>query len=85
MNLRQNGGLNTRLVMRQKGRQETSGKESHGLWRPLTTALMGTTDTAWRDLKEDLAMIIFKRLYNTDEVRKPGFQMRHYIHQLHGR
>lgn len=59
--------------MRQKGRQETSGTGSHGLWRPLTTVLIGTNDTAWRDLKEDLAMIIFKRLCNTNEVRKPRF------------
>lgn len=34
------------------------------------------------DLREGLAMIIFRRLYNTDEVGKSGFQLWRCINQL---
>lgn len=64
MNLRQNGWLNTGLVMRQKDRQETSGMGKPG-------ALEATYHSLW-DVKEGLAMITFKRLYNTSEVRSIG-------------
>lgn len=39
--------LNTRLVMRQTGRQETLEQGSHGLWRLLTTVLIGMIYIAW--------------------------------------
>lgn len=60
--------------MRQKGRQETSGKESHRFWGPLSAVLTGAAYRPQRELKRGLEMIIFKGIKNTKAVGKPVFQ-----------
>lgn len=75
VNLRQDGWLNTRLVMRQTGRQETSRAGKPGALEATYRSVNRNHLHSLEDLREGLAMIIFRRLYNTDEVGKSGFQL----------
>lgn len=75
VNLRQNGWLNTRLLMRQKGKQETSGAGKPGALEATYHSVNRNRLHSLEDLREGLATIILRRLYNTDEVGKSGLQL----------
>lgn len=61
--------------MRQKGRQETSRAGKPGALEATYRSVNRNHLHSLEDLREGLAMIIFRRLYNTDEVGKSGFQL----------
>lgn len=63
VNLRQNKWLNTRLVMRQKGRQETSGTGKPGALEAIYHSVNRNHLHSMGILKESLEMTIFKKLY----------------------
>lgn len=61
--------------MRQKGRQEPSRAGKPGALEATYRSVNRNHLHSLEDLREGLAMIIFRRLYNTDEVGKSGFQL----------